>query len=200
LDDAKSLMDKGRYGTAQSLSVLSMEEGTKALILELANLQLVGENVIKETMKKHSPKQAMLVGLEQSKIFLGKTMIGEVKDYVIEDEQALRRLEGVLKKDITKLEKQKQNGLYVNVDPRSGQITSSPNYVDRNGAQESLRRAQGHLLLARVLSNVFCEHFRLARKRGATINNLRILRDAEKQPYYAGDQPDQSLTIIFDEF
>jgi AbiV family abortive infection protein len=147
LDDAKSLMDKGRYGIAQSLSVLSMEEGAKAVILELANLKLVGEDVIKKSMKNHSPKQVMLVGLEQSKIFLDKKLVGEVTDYVIEDEQALRRLEKPLREGIRNLEKQKQDGLYVDVDPKSGQITSSPNYVGRNDTQVrvSVGRAQNHL-------------------------------------------------------
>jgi AbiV family abortive infection protein len=177
-----------------------MEEAAKAVILELANLQLVGENVIKKSMKNHSPKQVMLVGLEQSKIFLDKKLVGEVTDYVVEDEQALRLLEKPLREDIQNLEKQKQNGLYVDVDSKSGQITSSPNYVGRNDTKVrvSVGRAQKNLLLARALVNALRD-FRLASKRGTTICNLRILGLGEVQPYYAGDQPDQCLTIVFDE-
>lgn len=77
LDDSRRLIDKGRYGIAQSLGVLSMEERAKAVILGLANLQLIGEDVIKKSMKNHSPKQVMLVGLEQSKIFQDKQLVGE---------------------------------------------------------------------------------------------------------------------------
>lgn len=206
LDDAKTLLYKGRHGIAQSLSVLSMEEGAKAVILALSTLQLVGKDVIKKSMRDHSPKQIILVGLEQSKLFLGKKLVGEVIDHVVKDEQALRQLKESLRENVRNLELEKQNGLYVDVDPDRGKIISAPKDAGRNDVQVgmSIARAEKNLELNRALVDVVLGDFRLAKKRDHTIWNLRIMWDDESpasvvQPYYTVERPDRTLVIMFDE-
>ena len=206
LDDARTLSDKGRHGIAQSLSVLSMEEGAKAVILALANLQLVGKEVIRKSMREHSPKQAILVGLEGSKLFLGKKLVGEAIDHVVKDEQALKQLRETLREDIQNLEKEKKNGFYIDVDSDSGRIVSDPQDACRNDDQVriSIARAERNLILDRALVSVILGDFRFGKKRGHAIWNLRVIWDdrwpaSVAQPYRVSEQPDRTLTITFDE-
>jgi len=53
LNDAKTLLSRGSFGTAQSLGVTAMEEVGKAIILGLSDLDLVGKEIVEDAMKKH---------------------------------------------------------------------------------------------------------------------------------------------------
>jgi len=78
LEDAGILMKTGRFGTAQSLSVVSIEETGKAIILALADLNYFGKDVVSIAMRTHTPKKVMLAGVEQSKMLLVKILHSEL--------------------------------------------------------------------------------------------------------------------------
>jgi AbiV family abortive infection protein len=56
LKDATLLLQNKSFGATQSLMVTAIEEVGKAIILELANLNYVGEAVVEQAMRDHLPK------------------------------------------------------------------------------------------------------------------------------------------------
>lgn len=196
INDAKTLMDNGSFGTAQSLSVTAFEEIGKAVILELANLNYVGKDIVHRAMYKHPPKKVILVGIEQSKLLLGENLASQASEYII-DKTRLKKLEKQMK-DINHLENERQNGFYVRVDPKDGSIRNSPRRVSAENAQSLINKADVFLNLGKTL----CEFFRNIRKRHLT---LAKLTDVELPKYmwtgkvYLGEQPDYTIIIMWDE-
>jgi AbiV family abortive infection protein len=99
IEDAKSLIEKGSFGIAQSLGVTAFEEIGKAVILELANLGFVSRRVIKMAMHDHRPKRVMLIGIEQSKLLLGENLASQASQYIL-DKNRLEKVMGETRKDM----------------------------------------------------------------------------------------------------
>ena len=71
LDDASFLLDKKSFGSAQSLCVIALEEMAKAIILEFADLNYVGGDVVKDSMRHHPSKQTIIEAFEKGILFVG---------------------------------------------------------------------------------------------------------------------------------
>lgn len=186
LADAKALMEKGSFGAAQSLSVTCLEEVGKAIILELANLNIVGKDVVDLAMRTHFPKKVILVGIEKSTLILGENLVREAGDYII-NKTRLENFKKQMNADLQDLEKRRTNGFYVQVNPEDGSISHSPNRVDQLDARSLIGKADVFLKLGRAL----CEVFRNLKKR--TLTNARIQKVILPTSEY------DPLTISWDE-
>jgi AbiV family abortive infection protein len=199
LEDAKTLMRIMRLGTAQSLSVTSMEEVGKALILELADLKYLGKDVVDIAMYKHPPKHVVLVGIEQSRILLGESLVQRANEFVI-DKARFQSIQVQMEPEIHAMLELRKNGLYVDVDPDDGRIKNSPANVQAENVQALLNRAEIFLTLGKIL----CRTFRDIEESGRPRTDLKI--EAVKLPEHMrskeaslGDQPNYTITIVFDE-
>lgn len=199
LEDAKTLMRIMRLGTAQSLVVTSMEEVGKALVLELANLNYLGKDIVDIAMHEHAPKHVVLVGIEQSRILLGESLIQRSNEFVI-DKARFKSIQEQVKPEIQDVEKLRQNGLYVDVNSDDGRIKNSPANVQAENVQALLNRAEIFLILGKIL----CKTFRDTKEGGQLKMDLKI--QAVKLPEHMrskkatlGAQPDYTITIVWDE-
>jgi AbiV family abortive infection protein len=199
LEDAKALMGTMRLGTAQSLGVTSMEEVGKALVLELADLNYLGKDVVDIAMHEHAPKHVVLVGIEQSRILIGENLVQRANEFVI-DKTRFKSIQVQMKPEIQDVEKLRQNGLYVDVDSDNGRIKNSPANVQAENVQALLNRAEIFLTLGKIL----CKTFRDIEESGRPRTDLKI--QAVKLPEYMrskeatlGAQPDYTITIVWDE-
>jgi AbiV family abortive infection protein len=199
LGDAKTLLGFMRLGTAQSLGVTSMEEVGKALVLDLADLNYLGKDVVDIAMHEHAPKHVVLVGIEQSRILLGESLIQRAKEFVI-DRARFKSIQTQMKPEIQDVEKLRQNGLYVDIDSDDGRVKNSPANVQAENVQALLNRAEIFLTLGKIL----CRTFREIEENGRPRTDLKI--QAVKLPEHMrskggtlGAQPDYTITIVLDE-
>lgn len=196
-NDAEMLINNHSFAVAQSLSVIALEEASKALILGLSDLDYVKKDVVEIAMRKHPLKKIVLVGIEQSRLLLGDELIHKAEEFV-HDEASLKELGKEWIDEIQQLEKSRQNGFYVDVNAENGTIKNSPRRAEPEDAQSLLNRARVFLQLAKILCQLFSRI-----KRGALtsvkIKEVRIPRSMWTGDTHLGTQPDYTLAIVFDE-
>lgn len=173
LDDAKILMDRKSFGTAQSLSVTALEEVGKAIILELADLNYVGKDVVERSMKDHIPKKLIMQAIEKGLVLRDEIVrvVGKARI----DKEEVNNLLKLLKRDVDSLESKRQNGLYVQINVTDGSIEKSPTTISANNVHVFVERVAYSVRLGKILCGLFREFKQ--RRDQVTINNLRILRD-----------------------
>ena len=193
INDAKILMSTNSFGTAQSLSVTAFEEVGKATILQLANLNYVEKSVVEMAMRKHLPKKVILIGIEQSRLLLGEKLANQASEYIL-DEATLKKLQKNMRKDIRDLEKKRQNGFYVDVDPEDGTIRNIPTRINPRDVQSLIDKAEVFLRVGEILCDIL-----IKLKEGKVKVAIREVKLPEFTTKEIGAQPDYTLTIVWDE-
>jgi AbiV family abortive infection protein len=186
--NAEALIKARSFGSAQSLCVIAIEEISKAIILELANLRHVSENFVDIAMRDHRPKKIVLLGIEQSRLLLGNNLTKEADQYII-DENKLKQLAREMQAEILDLEKKRQGGFYVQVDPKDGGITSSPRSISKEDASLLAKKAEIYLRVGKVLCGLF-RNIKNGRKTEVTLRNVIL-----PEPSIS----DHTITIVWDE-
>jgi AbiV family abortive infection protein len=188
-----------RLGTAQSLGVTSMEEVGKALVLELADLNYFGKDVVDIAMHEHAPKHVVLVGIEQSRILLGESLIQRANEFVI-DKARFKSIQEQVKPEIQDVERLRQNGLYVDVDSDDGRIKNSPADVQAENVQALLNRAEIFLTLGKILCRTFRDIEENERSRtDLKIQAVKLPEHMRSKEAALGAQSDYTITIVWDE-
>lgn len=195
LENAQLLFDKSSFGVAQSFAIVAMEEAGKAVILELANLGLVTKEVVELAMKKHSLKKIVIVGIQQSKLLLGKELVDQAKEYVIKDKKSLEELEKEIQ--VNDLERKRQNGFYVDINSENGTVKNTPADVNQTDALLMIKQVEIYLKVCTAL----CEIFRDWQKHPPESIVLKEVRIPIIQPQNlgSGEGPDYDIAIVFDE-
>jgi AbiV family abortive infection protein len=171
LDDARILLNKSSFGSAQSLGITALEEVGKAIILELANLNYVDREVVKKAMREHLTKQTLVKIIEKG-IEFDEFFVRATGNYAI-DKCKLYELKKQMKLDTAFLEGKRKDGLYVDVNV-DGSIDKSPSKIKKLDAQNIVEYADSFLRLGKVL----CELFRDLKTGNVDyVNNLGIFKD-----------------------
>ena len=172
LDDARMLLNKRSFGSAQSLGITALEEVGKAIILELANLNYVDEKVVEKSMTCHLTKTTFIKIIEKS-IKFHELYVRKAGDYAI-DKSKLYEFEKEIKSDTRRLEVMRQDGLYVQVNVVNGSVDKSPIKINKRYASNVVEYANSFLKLGKAL----CELFRRL-KCGEVdyVNNIEISKD-----------------------
>lgn len=195
LENAQLLFDKSSFGVAQSLAIVAMEEAGKAVILELANLGLVTKEVVKLAMRKHSLKKIVIVGIQQSKLLLGKELVDQAKEYIIKDKKSLEKLEKEIR--VNDLERKRKKGFYVDINPENGTVKNTPAGVSKIDALLMIKQIEIYLEVCTHL----CEIFRDWQKRPLSTVVIKEVRIPIIKPENLGygELPDYEAAIVFDE-
>ena len=170
LEGAIILIRNNSLGPAQSLIVTAIEEAGKAIILELANVNYVGKEVIKQSMYDHRPKKAVLFAIEKGLLFVDRIDRTEGKSRI--DRAEMDKLKKALEADLGNLERKRQNGFYVQVDVNNGAILNSPSTIGKFKIEKSVKRARVFLKLSTLLCELIRD-YRIHPNR----NNLRIFQE-----------------------
>jgi AbiV family abortive infection protein len=182
LDASRILLNSKNFGTAQSLSIIALEEVGKAIILELANLNYVDGEVVKKAMREHITKQTLVSLIEKGMIY-HEFYVRKAGDYAI-DKGKLDELKKLMQSETKLLDRKRKDGLYVQVNSDDGSIDTSPSNTNEPDAQNIVGYTDSFSKLGKVL----CELFREL-KMGTVdfANNLKISKDF------------QGLTFAWDE-
>ena len=150
-----------------------MEEVGKAIILELADLNYIGKDVVERSMKDHIPKKLIMQAIEKGLVLRDEIVRAVGKARI--DKEEVNNLLKLLKGDVDSLESKRQNGLYVQINVTDGSIEKSPTTISATNVQVFVERVAYSVRLGKIL----CGLFREFKQRGdqVTINNLRISRD-----------------------
>jgi len=149
--------------------VTAAEEAGKAILLELANVNYVDKEMVKQSMHDHRPKKLVLLAMEKGLLFANR--IDRRNDSCELNEDTLKRLENMLIIGLEDLEDKRQNGFYVQVDASNGAITRTPKSIKRSDIDEFAKKTGLFLKLCSYL----CQFFEDYRNHPAR-NNLRVLQ------------------------
>jgi len=180
-EDATILLKNGSFGAAQSLIVTAMEEAGKAIILELADLNYIGKEVVEQSMHEHTPKKVALLAMERGLLFVDN--IDRRKGSCELQRAEMKKLQSDLRVDLENLENRRLNGFYVQVDANNGVPLSCPNRIQQRETEDFVAKAKLFLNLTEYLCKLFTE-FRIHPER----NNLRVFRDDLRNLYVSYDE------------
>ena len=172
-EDATALLEKKSFGSAQSLIVTAIEEAAKAIILELADLKYIGEEVVKQSMSDHRPKKLVFLAIEKGLLFV-EQIDRRCGSYEV-DRSLMQKLQNMLEAPLEDLEKKRQRGFYVQVDVNSGAIVNSPSDIKKFEIEEFAQKAELFLKVCKALCEIFRE-YRVVDKYSIR-NNLRIFQE-----------------------
>lgn len=167
LKTAEILLEKRKYGIAQSLSITAIEEAGKAIILELVRYGKFGKNYAKDVInKKHEVKRGLLKAIENGIILIDD--INRDTNYKI-DRTQMKTLITKLKSQLSPWEKTRQDGLYVRVDVKKCKIISSPRSFSAEDTVDLIFETRDIINFVEGVSQLLRESYGNS---GATINNV----------------------------
>ena len=198
LEDAKILLDRKKYASAQSLSVTALEEVGKAIILELVDLNYYDKDLAKKSIYNHKPKRAILKAIEKGKVLIDQINRSPGAPSITKEK--MKQLGEELLTELNSLESNRVNGLYLEIDFDKGKIKSSPRDCNESDAIASIEEADKYVELGKILCNILRE----IQKCDGTINNLRLILETDNYDNFWKDdnntrKPDKTLTISYDE-
>ena len=168
LQTAEILLEKRKYGIAQSLSITAIEEAGKAFILELIQYGKFGKNYAKEVLnKKHEVKRGLLKAIENGMILIDD--INQNTNYKI-DRTQMNALIAKLETKLSPWEKIRVNGLYVDVDVKKCKVLSSPRSFSFEDTFDLISETKDIIAFVQGVSQLLRES---CGNSGTTINNIR---------------------------
>ena len=195
IEDAKILVERKKYASAQSLSITALEEAGKAIILELVDLNYYDKNLAKKSIYSHKSKKAIMKAIKNGMILTDQ--INREPGNAIITQEKMKELGEKFLADMNSLNNNRLKGLYVEIDFDTGKVKSSPR--DCTDTSASIEEASKYISLGKFL----CDIFRQIKASKNTVNNLRIL-DSENDDYPAfwksrSKKPDKTVSISYDE-
>jgi AbiV family abortive infection protein len=198
LEDAKILLKRKRYGSAQSLSITAMEEVGKAIILEFVDLGIIEKEKAKNMITNHPPKRKIMLGMEKGKLLPDQSK-RRSGDYLDKDnfEGKLKLIGEQLQKEMDDFNK-RRNILFVEVNIDKGEVKSSPKDCNETDSMTVFRKSTDYLTFGEIL----CKRLRNNQECEGYTNNFGITQDAVDFFFnFRNDREtlDKTLSISYDE-
>ncbi|HLN44390.1 MAG TPA: AbiV family abortive infection protein [Candidatus Sulfotelmatobacter sp.] len=168
LETAEILLEKRKYGIAQSLSITAVEEVAKAIILELVQYGKFDKDYAEKVLcSRHEVKQGLLKAIENGLILIDD--INRNTNYKI-DKTQMETLTNKLKSQLSSWKRIRLNGLYVDVDVKKQGILSSPRSFNFEDTLNLIVETKDIINFVKGVSELLRESFGNS---GTTINNIQ---------------------------